>query len=66
MTMLPSVKFMLIGGVLLLVGVAIPFLMILQVVELGFLLLFLSYGASIGGLLLGVFGAMLYIRERQD
>jgi hypothetical protein len=64
--MLTSIKFMLIGGVLLSVGVAVPFLMILQILEPGFLLLFLSYAASVGGLLLGVLGAMFYVRERQD
>jgi membrane associated rhomboid family serine protease len=26
----------------------------------------LSYAASVGGLLLGVLGAMFYVRERQD
>jgi len=64
--MYTSIKFMLIGGVLLSVGVAVPFLMVLQMVEPGFLLLFLAYAASVGGLLLGVLGAMFYVRERQD
>lgn len=66
MTMISSLKFMLIGGLLLLVGVAVPFSMILRMVEPSFLLLFLSYAASVGGLLLGVLGAMLYVRERQS
>lgn len=61
-----SMRFMLIGAVLLIFGVAAPFLMILGFLEPGFLLLFASYAASVGGLLFGVVGAMLYVRERQE
>ncbi|MCS6825208.1 MAG: hypothetical protein NZ553_01205 [Caldilinea sp.] len=65
MNMTNSIRFILIGAVLLVIGVAVPFLMILGLLDAGFLLLFASYAASVGGLLFGVVGAMLYVRERQ-
>jgi hypothetical protein len=60
------VGLMITGFILLIVGVSVPFLMIIQMLEPGFLLVFLSYMASIGGLILGVIGSALYVRERQD
>lgn len=60
------VGLMMIGFILLMVGFGVPFLMIIQVLEPGFLLIFLSYIASIGGLIVGVIASALYIRERQD
>jgi len=60
------VGLMVIGFILLMFGVSVPFLMIIQVLEPGFLLIFLSYLASVGGLILGVIASALYIRERQD
>ncbi len=57
---------MVIGFVLLIFGVSVPFLMIIQVLEPGFLLIFLSYVASVGGLIMGVIASALYIRERQE
>lgn len=62
---LSPVGMMIVGFVLLVVGFAIPFLMILQVIELGFFLAFLSYAASLSGLILGFLGSVLYVRERQ-
>jgi hypothetical protein len=52
----------LLGFVLALLGFVLPFLMVLRMVEASFLLSFLSYGASITGLLLGLIGAAWYIR----
>jgi len=56
---------MVLGFGLLLFGVLIPFLMVIDVMQAGFLLAFLSYFASISGLILGLVGTALYARERQ-
>jgi hypothetical protein len=57
---------MVIGFILLIFGVSVPFLMIIGLLEPGFLLVFLAYMASVGGLVMGVIASALYIRERQD
>jgi hypothetical protein len=51
------------GGVL--VGVALPFLMVLDYIEPTFLLGFVSFAASVGGLTLGMIGSAMYARGRQ-
>ena len=53
------------GFGLLLFGVLIPFLMVIDVIQAGFFLAFLSYFASISGLILGLVGTALFARERQ-
>ena len=58
-------KLILIGFVLVLFGAVAPFLMVMQVVESSFLLSFLSYGASMVGLFLGLVGAALYVRTHR-
>ncbi len=55
----------LIGFLLSLVGVALPFLMVIQSVPSTFFLNFLSFTASISGLILGIIGAALYVRRRR-
>jgi hypothetical protein len=57
---------MLVGLVLLIAGFAVPFLMIIQVLQPSFLGAFLSYMASLGGLIIGVIGTAIYARERQN
>lgn len=56
---------MLIGFVLLVVGFAVPFLMVIQVLQPSFLGAFLSYVASLGGLIVGVIGTAVFARQRQ-
>lgn len=51
------------GGVLL--GVALPLLMVLDYIEPTFLLAFISFAASVGGLTLGMIGSAMYARGRQ-
>lgn len=53
----------LLGLVLVVLGFVLPFLMLLRIVETSFFLGFLSYGASIAGLLLGLMGAAWYVRS---
>jgi hypothetical protein len=52
----------LIGGVLAASGVVIPFLMVLDMMERSLFWMFFSYGASVIGLFLGMWGAFSYMR----
>jgi len=58
-------KLIVIGFVLVLMGFVLPFLMVVRVLESSLFLSFLSYGASVGGLLLGLIGAAMYVRIRR-
>lgn len=58
-------KLIVIGFVLVLLGFVLPFLMVLRVLESSIFLNFLSYGASVGGLFLGLIGAAMYVRIRR-
>jgi uncharacterized membrane protein len=53
-------KIILLGFILVLLGVLGPLLMVLHVVESTFLFNFLSFGASVVGLVLGIVGAAWY------
>jgi hypothetical protein len=62
-----SPRFLLgIGVFLMLLGVALPFLMVIQVLKSTFFLNFLSWGASVAGLAFGTIGFAMYSRERKD
>lgn len=50
------------GFVLVLFGFLAPFLMTIKVVKASFILSFLSYSASVSGLLLGIIGVAWYSR----
>lgn len=59
-------RLILLGFVLLMIGVCVPFLMLLQLLESTLFLSFLSYLSSVAGLVIGIVGAALYTRaERQ-
>ena len=62
MTRLHPGKMIAIGFVLVLFGFLAPLLMVIDVIEANFLLSFLSHGASVTGLLLGIVGAAQYSR----
>jgi uncharacterized membrane protein YqjE len=53
----------LLGFVLVLFGFVAPLLMVIRVIEPSFALSFLSHGASFVGLLLGMIGAVSYVRS---
>ena len=55
-------RILIIGFFLVLSGFVIPLLMVIKVIEPTFLLSFISYGASLLGLILGFVGAALYTR----
>ena len=50
---------------LLLFGFLLAFAMVIKVIEAGFLLSFLAYGASLVGLILGTYGAASYARTKR-
>ncbi len=60
-----SKRFMLIGFGLLVLGFVLPFLMLLQVIPSTLLLNFISYGASLVGLIIGFLGTVLYVHEHR-
>ena len=58
-------KMIVLGFFLVVFGFIGPFLMVLRVVDSSFWLSFLSYTASISGLILGVLGSALYVSRRR-
>ncbi len=54
------------GVFLMIVGIVLPFLMSIRVVESTFSLNFISYGASVAGLSLGSIGFMVGARDRKE
>lgn len=56
------VKLITIGFFLVLFGFLAPLLMVVQIIEASFVVGFLSYGASVVGLALGLIGAAQYRR----
>lgn len=63
MIRVPPWGLILIGFVLVVIGVAVPFLMVIRAVPSTFFLNFFSYGASLTGLFLGIIGASQYMRR---
>jgi hypothetical protein len=64
MMMNRPVKLVILGFFLVLFGFVAPLLMVLHIVPNSLLLSFLSYGASIAGLMLGLVGAAMFVRRR--
>jgi hypothetical protein len=62
MMSLSPLKIILIGFVLVVLGVVLPFLMVLHILESTFFLNFFSYSASLVGLFLGLIGSAYYVR----
>ncbi len=54
-----------IGFLLSILGVALPFLMVIHIVPSTFLLNFFSFIASMSGLITGIVGASLYVRQHR-
>lgn len=62
-----SPRFLLtLGLLLMLLGIVLPFLMVIQVLESTFFLNFFSWGASVAGLALGMIGFAMYSRSSRD
>lgn len=65
--MVKSPRFMVgLGLVLMLLGIVLPFLMLIKVLESTFFLNFFAYGASVGGLFLGIIGVSYWVRTRKE
>ncbi len=58
-------KLLVIGGFLLIVGVALPFLMVARLLESTLFLSFLAHGCSMAGFITGFIGIALYSRSRK-
>jgi hypothetical protein len=62
-----SPRFLLGMGVgLMLLGIILPFLMVIHVLESTFFLNFFSWGASVAGLAFGTIGFATYSRRRKQ
>ena len=59
-------KIIVIGFFFVLFGAVAPFLMVMRIIESSLILNFLSYGASMVGLFLGLIGAALYVRTHRS
>lgn len=58
-------KLLVIGGFLLIVGVALPFLMVTRLLESTLFLSFLAHGCSMAGFITGFIGIARYFRSRK-
>jgi hypothetical protein len=58
-------RIILFGFILVLTGAVLPFLIVLQILESTLFLNFVSFTASISGLLLGLAGAGMYVSEHR-
>jgi membrane associated rhomboid family serine protease len=54
------------GLVLMLLGIILPFLMVMRVIESTFLLNFVSWSASVAGLFLGFIGVATWSKMKKD
>jgi hypothetical protein len=54
------------GLILMLLGIILPFLMVIHVVESTLFLNFFSWGASVAGLALGTIGVASYVKINKD
>ena len=62
-----SPRFLLtLGLILMLLGIILPFLMVIHVIESTFFLNFFSWGASVVGLALGMIGVATSVRMNKD
>jgi hypothetical protein len=54
------------GLFLMVLGIVLPFLIVIQILESTFFLNFFSWGASVAGLSLGIIGFAMYSRNRRE
>ena len=54
------------GMTLMLLGIVLPFLMIIKMLESTFMLNFFSWGASVAGLAFGTIGFAMYSKGRRE
>lgn len=56
---------MIIGVSLMIIGVVLPWLMVLQLIKPTFFLTFLSHGCSVSGMFLGFLGIFNYVKTKR-
>lgn len=68
MEIINPTRILVIGFFMVLFGFVGPFLMVLDILPTTYLLSFLSYGSSIGGLFLGIIGtaSLVRIKKREN
>ena len=67
MKMMNTPSLLLVLGVtLMLLGIVLPFLMVIKMLESTFILNFFSWGASVAGLAFGTIGFAMYSRGKRD
>ena len=54
------------GLILMILGIVIPFLIVIRVLESTFFLNFFSWGASVAGLFLGIIGVATWVRKKKE
>jgi len=59
-------RLFLIATLLLLIGVILPLLMVIKVVQSTFFLNFFSYASSLAGFILGFYGIVSHIKARKN
>lgn len=62
---MPPWSLILIGFLLSVLGVALPFLMLIQIIPSTFFLNFFAFTVMMIGLILGIIGSALYVRRRR-
>lgn len=65
MSLLTPTRMLIIGFILVMAGVVLPFLMVTQVLESTLFLNFFSYFISLIGVILGGFGATMMVRTNR-
>jgi hypothetical protein len=58
------VAVMIVAFFMMVIGIALPMLMIMHIIESTFFLNFLAFGLSIGGLFVGLIGLSMVARKR--
>ena len=57
---------MVLAAILLVIGWILPLFMVLGILQSTFALNFFSYGASMAGLFVGLYGTFAWVRSRRD
>ncbi len=62
----PPLGLIIIGGLLLVLSVVISFFMVTKIVEVSYFLVFVTYGASFVGLIVGIIGVAMFSTRGRD
>ena len=63
---LSPVKMMVLGTLMMILGVVLPLLMVVKVIESTFLLAFISFGFSLVGMVVAFLGLFSYVSIRRN